>query len=84
MKDNPEKWEATSGNLLPIIVKAIQELKTENEQLKNQLAAAEELKKQIEEINSLKAELKEQIRILKVSNNNEAKFTSIRNGGIEK
>ena len=27
LKDNPEKWEATPGNLLPIMVKAIQELK---------------------------------------------------------
>src|SRR5205823_769805 len=29
LKDNPEKWEATPGNLFPIVVKAIQELKTE-------------------------------------------------------
>ncbi len=34
LKDNPEKWEATPGNLLPIMVKAIQELKIKNEQLK--------------------------------------------------
>jgi hypothetical protein len=26
-KENPEKWEATYGNLIPVIVKAIQELK---------------------------------------------------------
>lgn len=35
LKDNPEKWEATYGNLLPVMVKAIQELKFENEQLKS-------------------------------------------------
>ncbi len=42
LKDNPEKWEATPGNLLPIMVKAIQdlnlkceELKSENNMLKN-------------------------------------------------
>ena len=29
LKDNPEKWEATPGNLLPIMVKAIQDLKAE-------------------------------------------------------
>ena len=28
LKDNPEKWEATPGNLLPIMVKAIQDLKS--------------------------------------------------------
>jgi hypothetical protein len=84
LKDNPEKWEATSGNLLPIIVKAIQELKAENEQLKIQLADVGEIKEQIEEINSLKAELKEQIRILNASNNEETELTSIRNGGIVK
>jgi len=34
LKDNPEKLEATSGNLLPVMVKAIQELKEENDLLK--------------------------------------------------
>ena len=37
LKDNPEKWEATYGNLLPVMVKAIQELKTENDELKERL-----------------------------------------------
>ena len=27
LKNNPDKWEATYGNLLPVIVKAVQELK---------------------------------------------------------
>ena len=31
LKDNPEKWEATYGNLLPIMVKAIQDLKSEKD-----------------------------------------------------
>ena len=41
LKDNPEKWEATPGNLLPIMVKAIQDLKKDNDEL---LAANDKLK----------------------------------------
>ncbi len=37
LKSNPEKLEATYGNLLPVIVKAIQDLKKENDELKEQL-----------------------------------------------
>ncbi|MBE2217557.1 MAG: tail fiber domain-containing protein [Ignavibacteria bacterium] len=43
LKDNPEKWEATYGNLLPVMVKAIQELKAENDKLKDKLAKFEEM-----------------------------------------
>ncbi|GIK60743.1 MAG: hypothetical protein HND39_12205 [Ignavibacteriota bacterium] len=32
LKDNPDKWEATYGNLLPVIVKAVQELKAEKDE----------------------------------------------------
>ena len=45
LKDNPEKWEATPGNLLPIMVKAIQDLKKENDELK---IVNEELKNEVE------------------------------------
>jgi hypothetical protein len=34
LKDNPDKLEATPGNLLPIMVKAIQELKKANDELR--------------------------------------------------
>ncbi len=34
LKDNPEKWEATTGNLLPVMVKAIQELSNKCDSLK--------------------------------------------------
>ncbi len=37
LKDNPEKWEATPGNLFPVMVKAIQELKAENDELKTRI-----------------------------------------------
>ncbi|MBK7160921.1 MAG: hypothetical protein IPH77_20850 [Ignavibacteria bacterium] len=33
LKDNPEKLEATYGNLLPVMVKAIQELNAEKDEL---------------------------------------------------
>ena len=33
LKDNPDRWEATYGNLLPVMVKAIQELSIKNEEL---------------------------------------------------
>jgi trimeric autotransporter adhesin len=92
LKNNPEKWEATPGNLLPVIVKAVQdlnlkcnELKAENEQLRTQLAEVGEIKEQIEEVKFLKTELKEQIKILKASNNGEnLEFSFINNERISK
>jgi hypothetical protein len=54
LKDNPEKWEATPGNLLPIIVKAIQELKAENEMLKGN---NEKLLKEIASLKSMNEKL---------------------------
>jgi hypothetical protein len=38
LRENPDKLEATQGRLIPILVKAIQELSTEIEALKSQLA----------------------------------------------
>ena len=37
LKSNPNKLEATYGNLLPVMVKAIQDLKKENDELKERL-----------------------------------------------
>lgn len=37
-EENPDKYEAKAGNLIPILVKAIQELKAEVDALKQQLA----------------------------------------------
>jgi hypothetical protein len=41
-RDNPDKLEATQGRLIPIIVKALQELAAENEELKNRITTLEE------------------------------------------
>ena len=41
-KSNPDKWEATAGNLLPVLVKAIQDLSKENLELKTRLTNLEE------------------------------------------
>lgn len=38
LKTNPDRLEATPGNLLPVIVKAIQELKIENDQLRKEIS----------------------------------------------
>ena len=38
--DNPDKLEAKQGNLIPVMVKAIQELSAENTALKARLDAA--------------------------------------------
>lgn len=63
LKDNPDKWEATYGNLLPVMVKAIQELKSENDELKEKLAKFEEMQSvlagEIEKIRSNNNETRE-------------------------
>lgn len=49
LKDNPEKWEATPGNLLPVIVKSVQELNMEIEQLNNESGKLVSKDKEFEE-----------------------------------
>ena len=41
LKGNPEKLEATPGKLLPVLVKAVQELSAQNKQLSDRLMALE-------------------------------------------
>jgi hypothetical protein len=66
LKDNPEKWEATPGNLLPIIVKAIQDLKKENDELKStNVELTSKLSKFEQTLNLLVAEIER----LKTNNN---------------
>jgi hypothetical protein len=62
LKNNPEKWEATPGNLLPIMVKAIQELKAENDKLKTDIESfrkTEERLAKLEEMILMLDQLKE-------------------------
>ena len=61
LKDNPDKWEAAYGNLLPVVVKAMQELKTENDELR---AESKMLKVESEELKTVNEEMK--IRMLKL------------------
>lgn len=78
LKNNPDKWEATYGNLLPVIVKAVQELKNENDRLKSEVESLISVKEQLAEIESLKEELADQIKMLKANNESTiVKFSSI-------
>lgn len=60
LKSNPDKLEATPGNLLPIMVKAIQELKSENDLLKDRLFRFERAQQLLlSEIEKLKSDRSE-------------------------
>lgn len=54
LKDNPEKWEATPGNLLPVMIKAIQELNAKCDSLQDE---NQKLTASLNEINDLKSKL---------------------------
>jgi hypothetical protein len=64
LKDNPEKLEATPGNLLPIIVKAIQELNNEKD---NEIA---ELYKRIRGLENELIKIKSNNNVVQISNSN--------------
>ncbi len=53
LKSNPDRLEATPGNLLPIMVKAIQELKQENNALRVELESLKEIKGRIAKLELL-------------------------------
>jgi len=78
LKTNPEKIEATYGNLLPIIVKAIQDLKNENDELKLKnkefQVANNELVSRLSKFEQLQTALVSEIEKLKTNGN---KFTTV-------
>jgi hypothetical protein len=61
LKSNPEKLEATPGNLLPIMVKAIQELKKENDALKAEITSIGSVKERISALESLIATMESKL-----------------------
>ncbi len=79
LKSNPNKLEATAGNLLPIIVKAIQDLKKENDELKvkneNFQAANNKLETAADELKTSNAALNE--RLLKIEHTQNILVTEI-------
>lgn len=72
LKTNPERIEASYNNLLPVMVKAIQELKAENDELKkqNEVLASE--------VNSMKTTSERLAKLERMMNEmNTAKHTSL-------
>ncbi len=69
LKDDPDKLEANSGNLLPVIVKAIQELKKENDMLKDRNSGLRErntkYKKLLGELKQMQDKLANEIETIK-------------------
>jgi hypothetical protein len=79
LKDNPEKLEATSGNLLPIIVKAIQDLKKENDELQianNELKTTNvELTSRLNKFEQMQNMLVSEIEKIKTNSNETTKVS---------
>ena len=72
LKDNPDKLEATSGNLLPIIVKAIQDLKKENDELKTKNV---ELTNKLNKFEQMQNTLVTEMEKLEANNNENTKVS---------
>lgn len=74
LKENPERLEASAGNLLPVIVKAVQDLKIEKDseiaQLKSDNAL---LKKELESLKEIQIRL---VKLEQVLMNSDLKYTS--------
>lgn len=74
LKDNPEKWEATPGNLLPIIVKAMQDFKREKDdeiaKLKDEVATLKSMNEKLTAIEKTINELTTKKQTTFLSTNN--------------
>lgn len=57
LKSNPERMEASYGNLLPVMVKAIQELKTENDELREEIGLLKTANEKIVKLEQMLNEL---------------------------
>jgi hypothetical protein len=81
LKDNPEKLEATPGNLLPVMVRAIQELKVESEKLKIENSELKNKNEKLStEVESLKSMNERLVRLEKMlSEMPSVKHTSVNN-----
>lgn len=74
IKENPERLEATAGNLLPVVVKAVQDLKNEKDAEIAQLKSENLLLKQ--ELESLKELHLRLAKLEQVIINSDVKFSS--------
>ncbi|MBK7446100.1 MAG: tail fiber domain-containing protein [Ignavibacteria bacterium] len=77
LKDNPEKLEATYGNLLPVMVKAIQELKAEKDELKNE---NNEMKQRLLNLEQTQNLLVSKLEMLK---SNDIVIKQVKSGGVK-
>ena len=76
--DGEGRYELRYNDLLTPMIKAIQELKNENNQLRSEVESLKSVKEQLAEIESLKKELVNEIRLIKAASESaNAKFSSI-------
>lgn len=74
LKENPDRIEATPHNLFPIVVKAIQDLKTEKDsEIASLKSENEQLKKEISELKEVQMRL---AKLEQMMNSVEVKFSS--------
>jgi len=77
-KSNPEKLEITTGNLLPVMVKAIQELNDKNESLEKEIV---QLKNEIESFKTVNEKLVKLERLMMDMKENKIKVKEIKTSG---
>ena len=77
MKDNTEKREANYGNLLTVMIKAIQELKAEKDELKNE---NNEMKQRLLNLEQTQNLLVSKLEMLK---SNDIVIKQVKSGGVK-